>query len=68
MNDVMHIAVAANQAFARYLCVMLTSLLENNRSGKLRLYLLSADIDRGGKMDAAHRRAGHRVWTAVSVS
>lgn len=48
MNDVMHIAVAANQAFARYLCVMLTSLLENNRSGKLRLYLLSADIDRGG--------------------
>lgn len=44
MKDYMNIAVAANEAFFKYLYVMLISLLENNKSHPVRLFLLSADI------------------------
>lgn len=44
MSGCMNIAVAANEAFFKYLYVMLTSLLENNKSHPIRLFLLSADI------------------------
>ena len=42
----MNIAVAANEAFVKYLYVMLMSLLENNagQSEPCRIYLLSADM------------------------
>lgn len=39
----MNIAVAANKTFAKYLYVMMTSLLKNNTE-KMTIYLLSADM------------------------
>ena len=41
----MNIAVAANQKFLKYLYVMLTSLLENNKTADVTVYLLSADLE-----------------------
>ena len=40
----MNIAVSINQAFIRYLYVMLVSLFENNRRQNLCVWLMSADL------------------------
>lgn len=40
----MNIAVAVNQRFLKYLYIMLISLLENNSSESMTIYILSADL------------------------
>lgn len=44
MSKNMHIAVATNQKFVRYLSVMLVSLFENNKEQDICIYLMSMDI------------------------
>lgn len=44
MKSRMNVAVAVNRSYMRYLYVMLTSLLENNRDQEICIYLMSADL------------------------
>lgn len=49
MKKKMNIAVATNQKFMRYLYVMLVSLLENNKSRNIGIYLMTMDLTDGQK-------------------
>lgn len=44
MKPCMNVAVAVNRSYMKYLYVMLTSLLENNREENICIYVMSADL------------------------